>query len=134
MSEPVVLESGSEVIIYGRLYRFRLDSPNCGGFRHYHDELHADGSPGQPAHHHHEVRCADQPRQATLYPLWEPAIRHVHRYADGVCECGATRTPVGWTGSPDRKAIVTYQMPADGAHPDGWSYERNEEVDRESQP
>lgn len=64
-----------EVVLDGRKYRLVVHEPNCASLRHYHDEEHEDGTPGQPSHHHHSERCASMPRQATLYPPGHPAIR-----------------------------------------------------------
>lgn len=133
--EQAVAETDGEVIlIKGRPYRLRLDPLNCVGQRHYHPELHADGTPGEEPHHHHSPRCAEIPRQATLIPMWEKtAERHVHAFTDGKCACGATREEMtekriyrAGDKRPD-KQLVGYRNPPDAEHPSGWSYTRKEE-------
>lgn len=121
------IEDGGELTLGGRRYRLVLGAPNCASIRHYHHEDHADGTPGGPAHHHHEARCADVPRQATLYPVGPGTARHVHAYQAGTCQCGATRTVIAPPRPPGGKQTVAYQMPADADHPAGWSYQRNED-------
>jgi hypothetical protein len=37
------------------------------GFQHWHDDTHEDGTPGQPAHHHHDEKC--QWQVAMLKPV-----------------------------------------------------------------
>jgi hypothetical protein len=130
----------TDVIVDGRLYRLRVEAPNCGSNQHYHGEPHTDGSPSTTSHHHHDERCETYPRQATLFPAWENSGtgRHVHEYAGGLCPCGATRTvlpvpPRPRPGDPaPRRVPVRYRMPADAAHPAGWSYEQPEEPVRET--
>lgn len=63
------------VLIDGRPWKLVVHEPNCKSLRHYHDEDHPDGTPGQPAHHHHNEHCGDIPRQATLYPPGHPAAQ-----------------------------------------------------------
>jgi hypothetical protein len=122
---PPTVTDGDAVLFEGRLYRFQVGASSCASTRHRHDEPHADGSVGAEPHHHHGPGCADTPRQATLYPLWDTAERHAHDFtADGTCACGATRAEV--VVRPGGKRLMAYQMPADAAHPDGWSYERLE--------
>lgn len=57
------------VTISGREYLVELKEPNHG-FNHWHDDAHADGTPGQPAHHHCDAKCEWLP--AMLKPV-EPA-------------------------------------------------------------
>lgn len=128
------------VMVDGRSYRLRIDAPNCGSQRHYHAEVHADGSPGDEPHHHHSARCDEIPRQATLIPAWEKtALRHDHDFGpDNRCACGAWREELPDTkrrrpGDPKPlKRVVGYHNLPDDNHPDGWSYERKE--DREVGP
>lgn len=127
------------VVVDGRPYRLRVDKPNCGGIHHYHDEPHADDTPGNESHHHHSERCAEFPRQATLIPAWEIEPRHAHDFgADSRCACGAWREELPDTkrrrpGDPrPLKRRVGYHNPPDGNHPDGWSYERKEEPEGQS--
>lgn len=55
--------------IDGITYVVELKEANHG-FHHWHDEDHPDGTPGQPAHHHHDEKCAWRP--AMLKPV-DPA-------------------------------------------------------------
>jgi hypothetical protein len=52
----------------GQEYQLVVEPSNHETLRHWHDEPHADGTPGQPAHHHCYERCTSLPLQATLYP------------------------------------------------------------------
>lgn len=72
------------VTVDGVEYEMTVADPACG-FWHYHDDPHADDTPGQPQHHHHDERC--QWRTALLKPVGGPWIRmqesaDLYRYAE----------------------------------------------------
>lgn len=54
------------VTIHGVEYTVEVHEPNHGFF-HWHDDPHEDGTPGQPAHHHCDAKCAW--RSAMLKPV-----------------------------------------------------------------
>lgn len=117
------------ITIGGRDYRMVVSQPSCGGQCHYHNEAHADGSPGTDRHHHHTPQCADLPRQATLYPVTTGPARHIHQFTGGTCGCGADRDILG-PGKKRETIHVQYRMPSDNDHPQGWSYERDDDDTR----
>lgn len=128
-----VIGDGGTVIVDGRRYRLQVDAPNCESRGHFHSEPHLDGLTTTERHHHHDPRCSGQPRQATLYPLWETEPRHVHEFgppADGTehCGCGAWRQHIPSERHQPGKRACYYRMPADAEHPRGWGYEQMEDA------
>jgi hypothetical protein len=134
MADPAAvipwLDDSGEVIINGRHYVIAINEFDCTAVKHYHYDRHADGSLGNERHHHHSSRCADIPRQATLYPL-DADERHEHEFGPGeqqphTCTCGAWRERAAVRDGSSRNdgRMFAYHMPPDQDHPQGWSYKR----------